>query len=105
MNTPRMKARCGLFIALLGLTFSASGAPPFPPENLRAAWVDNRAAVLTWELSAGAESYKVYRYDTNSAGWVFTDYQTSFPAFREIPQQEPPLEYAVTAVNSEGESS
>ena len=64
MNTPRMNAWCGLSVALFELTFSASGAAPLPPENLRAAWVDNKAAVLTWSASTDAESYKVYRYDS-----------------------------------------
>lgn len=73
------------------------------PAGVQPAWVDEFSTVLTWDEVAGAESYRVYRYDNPSAAWVNVADGLTVPYFSEAPLAAFPLEYAVTAVNSQGE--
>jgi hypothetical protein len=82
----------------------AEGALPSAPLNLRSSWVNNSSAVLTWDDVPDAVSFKVFRLDAASAEWVLVAADVGVRMFREEPGLEPPLQYAVSAVNADGVS-
>src|SRR5688572_29985882 len=93
-----------VFLSLLFFNLATHAAAPASPTGLRGAWVDNAASLLTWETSPDAESYKIFRFDTNAQTWLLIASEVGVPMFRELPGMEPPLQYAVSAVNADGES-
>ncbi len=90
---------------LLLSTLLAQAAPPNPPANLRSSWVDTVSSVLTWDSATDANSFNIYRYDSTNQNWSLIASQIAVPFFRETPTPESPVNYAVTAVNVDGESS
>ena len=93
-----------IVFATVALLNSIFAAPPTPP-NARPAWVDDFSVVLTWDDVPEATAFWVYRYDSSSAQWVTAESDVLVPMFREVPPHQPPLQYAITALNAEGESS
>src|SRR4051812_25696093 len=90
-----------LVAGVLG-SLSASAAAPEAPTNLRSSWVDANTAVLTWDDMPAADSFKVYRFDATTQGWVAIGSNVAVTTFRDQPGAEPPLDYAVAAVNADG---
>src|SRR5688572_17931869 len=104
-----MKARIPMkgliFVVCLLFVGNSFSAQLPPPNNLRPSWAftipgSGNWAVLTWDAVPGADSYKIYRLV--STNWIPVG-ATTERAFREQPPTHPPLIYAVSAVNGEGE--
>jgi hypothetical protein len=85
--------------------FNSLFAAPSTPTNARPAWVDDFSVVLTWDDVPEATAFAVYRYDPATAQWVIAGSDVLTQMFREVPPHQPPLQYAITALNAEGESS
>ncbi|HEX7861094.1 MAG TPA: Ig-like domain-containing protein [Verrucomicrobiae bacterium] len=94
-----------VIVAAILLSFCNSQAAVPAAPNARAAWVDGFSVVLTWDAVPTANFYGVYRYDSTSADWIVADMDFTAPMFRETPPHEPPLQYAVVALNAEGQST
>jgi hypothetical protein len=94
-----------VFTGLLYFNITAQAAPPSAPAHLRSAWLDGSTAVLTWEDSPEAVTYKVYRFDHSASQWVMIASEVLVPTFWEVAPHQPTLQYAVTATNPEGEST
>lgn len=93
-----------IFLSLLFINPATQAAVPVSPTGLRGAWVNNASSLLTWETSPDADSFKIFRFDTNAQTWLLIASDVGVPMFREGPGMEPPLQYAVSAVNADGES-
>src|SRR5678816_423523 len=92
---------CALTLTLLGQAIHTRAAVPPTPTNVHTAWVDAISSVLIWDDAPEAQSYNVSRFDSTTGEWVAAGSQLTVPMFREAPGQEPPLQYAVTALNAD----
>src|SRR6185503_19332652 len=80
----------------------AIAAPPAAPQNVQQAWL-GLEALLLWDESPDATSYKIYRSDNTNTMWTLVG-SSSVPRFRDAAFEFLPSFYVVTAVNAEGES-
>ncbi len=76
--------------------------PPGAPTGLKATAGDQQVS-LTWNASAGADSYKVYRSTTPGGPYEYIDYSIA-AGYEDWVVNGTTYYYVVTAANSSGES-
>src|SRR6185503_4411889 len=89
-----------LSLVVCSLTFAA---PPSPPQNVQQAWL-GLEALLLWDETPSADSYKIYRSDNTNTTWTLVG-SSVVPRFRDATFEFLPSFYIVTAVNADGESA
>src|SRR5688572_1540183 len=99
----------GTILATFLVSITGRAAPPAAPDYVNVSWLDNVDQFLVrWFPVAGATSYNVYRYDTNTSAWAAVATNLAFDPwnvmqFRESGSQDSGLTtYSVTAVNGDG---
>jgi hypothetical protein len=95
------------------LTFTSNlhAAAPAAVSNLQGAWImrgiwsTEWQALLVWSASSEADYYRVFRYDPATSDWVVLANEVRDPVYFDRPPNAPPLQYAVAAVNADGQGS
>jgi hypothetical protein len=91
------------FVAVLALTplMTSLAAPPPVPANVRAVILPAEV-VLTWDASAGADHYRIYRADLDLR-WMPIATDVAVPRYRDADFRALPCHYQIAACNAAGE--
>jgi hypothetical protein len=93
--------------ALVSLSSFTHGAVPDAPANVMPAWIHATPANfarITWNAVAGAESYRVYRYNDLTMSWAEIASGVTNLLVLDVADSDG-MSYHVTAVNGDGESA
>ena len=78
---------------------------PNDVKNLRTANVSQKSITLTWDAAAGADYYRLYRYNNGSRTYIATVYGTSYTVTGLTPDTEYSFSAATSATSTDGEST
>ncbi len=101
-KSPRFHSSLSLSLTLLLFPLlSLRAVPPAAPSNVRAI-VLPAEVLLTWDASAGADHYRVYRADLDRR-WMPIATQLTVPRYRDTDFRSLPCYYQIAACNAAGE--
>ncbi len=97
-KSPRFHSSLSLSLTLLLFPLlSLRAVPPAAPSNVRAI-VLPAEVLLTWDASAGADHYRVYRADLDRR-WMPIATQLTVPRYRDTDFHSLPCYYQIAACN------